>query len=156
MNLFPFRNFSILVDYAHNPHGLAALGEYIKQTDVKHRVGILTGVGDRRDEDLFQIGHVAADLFDEIIIRLDKDFRGRNPLALVELVRQGILAVDNHKPVTVIPDELAALNHAIQTVRPGALIVHLTEQVEQTIKFVEEYKVQDERYGLYATVPEPV
>lgn len=156
MNLFPFRNFSILVDYAHNPHGLAALGEYIKQTDATHRVGVLTGVGDRRDEDLFQLGHVAADLFDEIIIRLDKDFRGRNPLALVELVRQGILATDNHKSVTVIPDELAALNHAIQTVRPGALIVHLTEQVEQTIKFVEAYKIQDERYDLYVAVPEPV
>ena len=56
MNLFCFQNYCVLVDYAHNPHGLAALGDYIKQADAVHKVGILTGVGDRRDEDIMALG----------------------------------------------------------------------------------------------------
>ncbi|MFD2569207.1 cyanophycin synthetase [Spirosoma soli] len=148
MNIFLFQHFSVLVDYAHNPHGLSALGEFIHQTDATHRVGILTGVGDRRDEDLLALGKIAGAVFDEVIVRLDKDVRGRDPMGLVDLVRQGVWSADPSKPVSVIPDELAALNYAIQNAQPGSLIVHLTEQIEQTITIIKEYKKQDERYGL--------
>lgn len=155
MNLFCFRDFCLLVDYAHNPHGLMALGEFIQQTEATYRVGILTGVGDRRDEDILLLGRTAAGIFDEIVIRLDKDYRGRNPMALVDLVRQGILSVDADKPITVIPDELAAVNHAIQHVRPGALIVHLTERIDESNDIIRQYKQQDEQYGLHVGMAVP-
>jgi cyanophycin synthetase len=144
MNLFDFQDFTILVDYAHNPHGLAALGEYVRQYDTDYRIGILTGVGDRRDEDIAALGQVAAGIFDEIIIRLDRDFRGRNPYALVELVRQGVLSANPNKPVTVIPDELAAIDYAVQNARPGSLIVHLSEQISQSIELIMAHKQANE------------
>ena len=147
MNLFPFQNFSVLVDYAHNPHGLSALGEFLRQTDSTHLVGIITGVGDRRNEDLIAISQIAAEIFDEIIIRLDKDARGRDPEELVELIRQGVWTTDANKPLLVIPDELDALDHAIHHIRPGEMIVHLTEEIEQSVALIKQYKQQEELYG---------
>lgn len=144
LNMFTIRDFSVLVDYAHNPHGLRALGTFIGQLDMPYRVGIMTGVGDRRDEDILTLGQVAAGLFDEIIIRLDKDVRGRQPTALVDLLQQGIRMADPQKNCTVIPDELAALDYAIEHARPGCLIVHLTEQIERTINRIHELTQQHE------------
>lgn len=152
MNLFNFRKFSVLVDYAHNPHGLSALGEYIKQADVTCKIGILTGVGDRRDEDLVELGRVAGGLFDEIVIRLDEDYRGRNPEEIVELVSQGIRMVDPRKNIEFIPEELKALDYAIRNVRPGCMIVHLTEKVSKSVEIIQGFKELDEKYSLQAEV----
>lgn len=146
MNLFRFRNYCVLVDYAHNPHGLTALGEYIQRADVTHRVGIVTGVGDRRTEDIVELGRVACGLFDEIIIRSDEDGRGRETAQIADLVKQGIWEVDAAKPLQVIPDELAALTYAIKNAQPGAMIVHLSERISRSVEIVQEFKALDDHY----------
>ncbi|GAB3279354.1 hypothetical protein GCM10027347_54010 [Larkinella harenae] len=105
MNLFQFEQFSVMVDYAHNAHGLAALGNFIQQTGLSRKVGILTGVGDRRDHDLTLLGQVAAGIFDEIIIRLDDDTRGRDREQIVKLLQEGIQTVNRNIVIEVIPDE---------------------------------------------------
>src|ERR1035437_957759 len=68
MNMFHFHNFSVMIDYAHNTHGLMALGKFVKTVDASVKVGIIAGVGDRRDEDIISLGEAAANIFDEIII----------------------------------------------------------------------------------------
>ena len=155
MNIFSFREFTILVDYAHNPHGLLALGEFIKHSDATYRVGILTGVGDRRDEDIQELGQIAADIFDEIIIRLDEDFRGRRKEEIITLIECGIRGRNVDKPITVIPDELEAINHAIRSARPNSMIIHLTEQIQKSIEIVEEYRQVDEEFGLTIGLKQP-
>lgn len=144
MNLFCFQNYCVLVDYAHNPHGLAALGDYIKGADFRHKVGILTGVGDRRDEDIVALGRIAATLFDDIIIRFDEDSRGRDTSQIADLIRQGIWEVDRNKPIQIIPDELAALTYAIEHVQASTLIVHLTDQINHSVELVREFKQLEE------------
>ncbi|GAB4030078.1 cyanophycin synthetase [Spirosoma jeollabukense] len=144
MNLFCFQQYCVLVDYAHNPHGLAALGDYIKRADVAHKVGIVTGVGDRRNEDITALGRIAATLFDEIIIRFDEDSRGRDTGQIAELIRQGIWEVDRNKPTQIIPDELTALTYAIEHVQASTLIVHLTDQINHSVELVREFKKREE------------
>ncbi|OIN60384.1 cyanophycin synthetase [Arsenicibacter rosenii] len=152
MNLFPFNDFSVLIDYAHNPHGLQALGQYIRQVESTHKVGIITGVGDRRDDDILALGQIAATLFDEIIIRLDEDRRGRSPEELIAVLTDGIRLGDERKPIRCIPDELEALSYAIRHARSGSLIVHLTEKVKRAIEVVVQARAQEEAYGLVRTV----
>lgn len=118
-----------------------------RQTEATHKVGILTGVGDRRDGDIVELGQIAGELFDEIIIRLDEDRRGRPAEDIVTLISEGIRATDAAKMITCIPDELEALRHAIWRARPGTLIVHLTEKIKQAIEVVE--KASDVVFRIY-------
>lgn len=148
MNLFCFRNYCVLVDYAHNPHGLNALGAYIQQAGVARKVGILTGVGDRRDEDIRELGRIAGPIFDEIIIRFDEDSRGRNTDQIADLIKQGIREVSRDKPVCVIPDELAALTYAIENARHATMIVHLSDRIHQSVELVRGFKDLEERFDL--------
>src|SRR4029078_3112848 len=50
-NFFPFKNFTFLADFAHNPHGLKLLGDFVSKLDYTKKVGVISGTGDRRDED---------------------------------------------------------------------------------------------------------
>src|SRR5690606_41198416 len=67
--------FSILLDYAHNPAGMRALKAFTDSFDATEKVGIIAGVGDRREEDTNELGSIAAEMFDQIIIRQDKNLR---------------------------------------------------------------------------------
>lgn len=149
MNLFCFHNYCVLVDYAHNPHGLAALGEYIKQAGVARKVGILTGVGDRRDEDILSVGRIAGTIFDEVIIRFDEDSRGRDTNQIADLIKQGIREVDPGKPIQVIPDELAALTYAIEHVQNATMIVHLSDRINRSVQLIREFKELEEQFELH-------
>src|SRR5690606_37276795 len=69
LNMFQFRNFRLLMDYAHNPSGMLALKNFTDEINATYKVGIITGVGDRNDEDIVDIGKIAASMFDVVIIR---------------------------------------------------------------------------------------
>lgn len=148
MNIFQFKNFTILVDYAHNPHGLLALGEYIRQVGTGRKVGIITGVGDRRDDDIIELGRVAAGLFDDIIVRLDEDMRGRQQNDIVDLITRGIQAETPDKSILCIPDELKAIDHAIRHAQSDSLIVHLTEKITKSIEIIRGFKELEDSYSL--------
>lgn len=86
LNLFQFKDFQVLLDYAHNPAGMRALQKFIENIDATERVGIIAGVGDRREEDTNEVGSVAAEMFDEIIIRQDKHLRGRTDTEIIAML----------------------------------------------------------------------
>lgn len=78
MNLFKFKEFNVMVDYAHNAHGMRAIGKFLDKVEAKRKIGVIAGVGDRRDSDIVEIGVEAGKIFDEIVIRQDRNMRGRN------------------------------------------------------------------------------
>lgn len=136
MNYMEFKNFSFLLDYAHNFHGLSALGDFIREHDALQKVGIVSAVGDRRDIDIFNMGKASADLFDKVIIRIDEDTRGRNENEIVELIYSGIAASDRKVSVEIIKNEFEAIRHALFTAEPGSLIVLLSENIKEAYEIV--------------------
>jgi cyanophycin synthetase len=136
MNEFKFRNFKILVDYAHNQGGFEELKKYADKETASVKVGIITCPGDRIMEDVVTIGRQAAEIFDEIIIRHDKDGRGRPKELITEWLMKGIKDVDPNKWVIVISDEIEAVQYAIDHANPGAWIFVNTEKVFDTLQFV--------------------
>ena len=78
LNLFKFNEFSILLDYAHNPAGMRALKKFTDELEATVKVGIIAGIGDRREEDNNEMGAIAAEMFDEIIIRQDKTIKRKD------------------------------------------------------------------------------
>ena len=78
-------NFNILLDYAHNAAGMRALQKFTDELECTVKVGIIAGIGDRRVEDNNEMGSIAAEMFDEVIIRQDKRLRGRTEEELIKI-----------------------------------------------------------------------
>ncbi len=148
LNLFTFKNFKFLLDYAHNPAGLRALQNMINNMGSAHNVGIITGIGDRRREDTEEVGRIACETFDEIIIRADRNLRGKTQEEIIEMLMAGIHQVDPDKPVTVISKEKEAIDHAITHVKPDSLIVLFSDAIQEALTQVSKYK-EDEAHELY-------
>jgi cyanophycin synthetase len=143
LNLFNFKHFKFLLDYAHNPAGLRSLQKLIAHLEGHPKVGIIAGIGDRRVEDTIEVGQIAGEMFDEIIIRIDRDLRGRSQEDLIEMLTQGIRSVGPDKLVKIIPSEKDAIDHAIQQVVPGSLIVLCSDDVTRALAQVMKYKEEE-------------
>lgn len=140
MNMFHFKNFTVMLDYAHNTHGIQAIGKYVQSVDAPLKVGIVAGVGDRRDEDIISLGEESAKIFDEIIIRQDKNLRGRTEEEMIELMTRGIKNIDPLKKITLFRKESEAIDHAIATAQKDSFIVVISDVVPDALDQVKRYK----------------
>ena len=63
LNVFKFKNFKVLIDFAHNPAGYEAIEDYLKNVEATKKIGIIAGVGDRRNEDIFAVSYTHLDVY---------------------------------------------------------------------------------------------
>ncbi len=145
LNLFEFNKFKILLDYAHNPAGMRALQKFTNEIEASVKVGVVAGIGDRREEDNNEIGSIAAEMFDEIIIRQDKHLRGRTEKELIAMLRKGILSKYPEKKITVIPSEKEAIHHAVENAIEGSLIVLCSDVVPDALELVKQLKEKEQQ-----------
>ncbi|UOQ52737.1 cyanophycin synthetase [Hymenobacter cellulosivorans] len=140
MNVYKFPTFEVIVDYAHNTHGIEKFAEFLNATEATHKVGVVSGLGDRRDEDTLSFSRVAGRIFDEIILRQDRDLRGKTKEELKEIMTRGLRLDKADLPITYIEDEMDAIDHVMQTAKPGSVIVLLTENIKATLQKLDEYE----------------
>ncbi|MBT0607767.1 cyanophycin synthetase [Aequorivita echinoideorum] len=143
LNLFQFENFSILLDYAHNPAGMLALKNFTDSMEATVKVGIIAGVGDRREEDTNELGSIAAEMFDEIIIRQDKNLRGKSEEDLIKMLNDGIKSKQPNKKTTIIPSEKEAITHAVKNAKKGSLIICCSDVIPDALELVMKFKEQE-------------
>jgi cyanophycin synthetase len=148
MNMFQFKNFEVMIDYAHNPAGFEAIGKFLEKTEAKHKVGIIAGVGDRRDEDIMLLGKLSAKMFDEIIIRQDKNLRGRTDQEIIDLMIQGIKEIDANKKVITIPKESEAIDFAIKNAKKGSFITICSDVIPDALDQIMKYKENEDKFEL--------
>jgi cyanophycin synthetase len=133
LNIHDGHGFKVIVDYAHNPAGLAALGELIGALRPAHAsvIGCVSIPGDRRDEDILAVGAAAHELFDHIVFRERPDGRGRRPGEVLGLLRRGALEAGcSPKRIQSIPGEREAIQASLERARAGDLVVLLPTDVE--------------------------
>ncbi|MEA5534002.1 cyanophycin synthetase [Crocosphaera sp. XPORK-15E] len=135
MNLFNLGDYHALVDYAHNPAGYQAVGEFVKNWKGQ-RLGVVGGPGDRRDEDLILLGKIAAQVFDRIIIKEDEDKRGRDRGEVADLIIKGIVQENPQAQYEAILEESEALEFGLDKVEKGGLVVIFPESVSQAISVI--------------------
>jgi cyanophycin synthetase len=150
MNQFRFRDFTVLVDYAHNAAGYRALQGFLSHTQASRKTGIIAGVGDRRDEDIRELGSIAAEMFDQIIIRQDRNNRGRTADNIIGLLREGIQSVEAGKPYMVIPSESDAINHAINNAISGEYITVCSDVIPAALEQIKRLKEEEDAAMLNA------
>jgi cyanophycin synthetase len=148
MNLFQFKNYQVMVDYAHNSAGFAAISKFLEKIEAKPKIGIIAGVGDRRDEDIVALGKVAGGMFDEIIIRQDKNLRGRSEQEIIDLMMKGIHEIDPNKKTTVIATEREAIDFAINNAVKGSFITICSDVVPDALQQIMRYKEEEDRFEL--------
>jgi cyanophycin synthetase len=148
MNLFQFKRFQIMVDYAHNTAGFMALGKFLEKVDAKPKVGIIAGVGDRRDEDIISLGTQAAIMFDEIIIRQDKNLRNRSGEEIIRLIVQGIQQKNPNLPFRIIPTESEAISFAVKNAKKGSFITICSDVVPDALNAIMKYKEEEAEFEM--------
>jgi cyanophycin synthetase len=139
MNIFEFKRFKVMIDFAHNPAGYAAIEDLLNNIDATRKIGIIAGVGDRRDEDIRECATIAGRMFDHIIIRQEKHLRGRTEDEIVNLILEGIEASGRDVTYEIITKEVEAIKHAINIADEGTFITALSDVVTNAIEIVQEY-----------------
>jgi cyanophycin synthetase len=160
LNLYELEGVKVLIDYAHNPHGLAAVGEFVERITsggdggppgtaswtANLKMAVIATPGDRRDEDMRELGRVAARYFDDIIIREDKNPRGRKLGDTAALVMDGVQEAmrAGHRVgnVEIVLDEMDATRRALHRARPGDLVVLCVDYATEVWKELEARKLQ--------------
>ncbi len=140
LNIFKFKKFNVLIDFAHNPAGYEAIEDYLKNVEATKKIGIISGVGDRRDEDIKECGKIAGRMFDYIIIRNEKHLRGRTEEEINGLIISGIQETGKGVSYECIPKEIEALKHAMSMAEEGTFITALSDVVSNAIELVQEYQ----------------
>ena len=141
MNVFDVVDFKVLVDYGHNPAAVKALSSVFPSLTSGGRViGMHSGTGNRRDEDIEEFGRVLGSTYDHIVLT-DSDPRGRALGETAEVVRRGILGSGfPEEELTVILDVREATRAALDMGRAGDLVVLQCDDVEQVLSDVDEYR----------------
>ena len=143
LNIFKFKNFKVLIDFAHNPAGYEAIEDFLKNIESPKKIGIISGVGDRRDSDIKKCGQIAGRMFDHIIIRNEKHLRGRTEEEINGLVIEGIHSSGKNPSFEIIPKEIEALKHAISLAEEGTYITALSDVVSNAIELVQNYQTKE-------------
>jgi cyanophycin synthetase len=140
MNFIEIKDFTVLMDFAHNPAGIIGLQKFINQLSYKSKTGILSGVGDRRDEDLREMGKLAAETFDNLILRRGDYLRGRTEENVISLLQEGIKQSGKNIPVKIMTESNEAIDYAFENAEAGDLIVILADTVTKDIDYVNQYR----------------
>jgi cyanophycin synthetase len=147
LNLFQFKTFKFLVDFAHNPAGLQLLCDFVNKFNETPKVGIISGTGDRRDDDIREIGRISAKNFDEIIIRQDKNLRGRTADEIISLLVEGIEESKTKEiPITILPTERDAILYAYKNAKPESFITIMCDVVPDALAYIKSLKEEEDNF----------
>jgi cyanophycin synthetase len=142
MNIYDEHPFKVILDYGHNPAAVEAMCQLVGRLDVTgRRLCVIAVPGDRRDEDIVEIGRIAAGHFERYICRRDDQLRGRGPDEVPQLLRQAL--IDNGVPadqIEVIPDEQTAVDAALREAEAGDLLLIFADAITRSWKQVIQFR----------------
>jgi cyanophycin synthetase len=164
MNLVSVHNVDVFVDYCHNAPGMRVLGEFVDryaaqkagQADLGKvsRIGMVSTAGDRRDDDMRELGAIAATHFDVVVVREDQRLRGRRAGETAELIAEGARGEIGKegvrcRQVEVVLDEVEAVRHCMARANPGDVVVLCVDQHASVLAELEQM-TQSAQAGAHA------
>ncbi|MEJ2311037.1 MAG: cyanophycin synthetase [Gemmatimonadales bacterium] len=136
MNVFDGHPFKVILDYGHNPSAIAAVRATVESISISgRRIVVLASPGDRRDEDIREAARAAAGGFDLYILRRDDHARGRGQDEVPRMLEEELLGAGvSADHIRVIPDEVEAVDTALETAVEGDLVLIFGDQIARTWK----------------------
>jgi cyanophycin synthetase len=143
LNLTRLGSVRVLVDYAHNAAAIQGLMEVVNQLPAKNRIGVVTAPGDRRDNDIREIGRLSA-VFDKVIVKEDRDRRGRNPGEVYRLIKEGLSQEGvTDGTIEFVPEECAAIQRAIDVAGEDDLVTIMADNVQSVLAYLDMVSTSD-------------
>ncbi|GAB4089525.1 cyanophycin synthetase [Hydrogenophaga soli] len=135
-NLFDYKGATVIADYGHNPDAIAALSAAVEGMTAQRRSVVISGAGDRRDEDITQQTIILGRVFDDVILYEDACQRGRADGEVLALLRKGLEGASRTRHVQEIQGEFVAIDTALARLQPGDLCLILIDQVEEALAHI--------------------
>jgi len=135
-NVFQYRGATLIADYGHNPDAIAALVRAIDTMPAQKRSVVISGAGDRRDEDIRQQTEILGDAFDDVILYQDQCQRGRADGEVLALLREGLVNARRTSKVLELRGEFLAIDTALAALNPGDLCLILIDQVDEALAHI--------------------
>ena len=135
-NVFSYRGATLIADYGHNPDAIIALVRAVEAMPAERRSIVISGAGDRRDEDIRKQTEILGDAFDEVILYQDQCQRGRADGEVLGLLREGLRQAKRATAVEEIRGEFLAIDTALARLQPGELCLILIDQVEEALAHI--------------------
>ncbi len=132
-NLMDYRGATVIADYGHNADAMRALVAAIDALPARRRSVVISGAGDRRDEDLRVQTEILGDAFDDVILYQDAAQRGRADGEVIALLREGLAGAKCAHHVEEVRGEFLAIDKALARLQPGDLCLILVDQVEEAL-----------------------
>ena len=142
-NLFNFRGATVIADYGHNPDAMGALVSAVTALPATRRSVVISGAGDRRDEDIREQTRILGTAFDEVVLYQDACQRGRADGEVLTLLRQGLSGAQRTRQVDEVRGEFLAIDTALDRLQAGELCLILVDQVEQALHHIRQRIAQN-------------
>ncbi|WP_258129004.1 cyanophycin synthetase [Achromobacter anxifer] len=135
-NVFDYRGATVIADYGHNPDAILALVRAVDAMPAKRRSVVISGAGDRRDEDIRMQTEILGEAFDDVLLYEDQCQRGRADGEVLALLQQGLANATRSKHIEAIHGEFLAIDKALARLNPGDLCLILVDQVEEALEHI--------------------
>ena len=135
-NVFDYRGATVIADYGHNPDAIAALVNAVEGMPGERRSVVISGAGDRRDQDITQQTEILGKAFDEVLLYQDQCQRGRADGEVVALLRRGLVGATRASHVEEIDGEFVAIDRALSRLQAGDLCLILIDQVDAALAHI--------------------
>jgi cyanophycin synthetase len=135
-NVFDYKGATVIADYGHNPDAILALVQAVETMPAKRRGVVISGAGDRRDQDIKQQTEILGRAFDDVILYEDACQRGRVDGEVVALLRSGLNGAPRTSHVQEIYGEFLAIDTALGRLQDGDLCLILIDQVEDALAHI--------------------
>ncbi len=132
-NIMDYRGATVIADYGHNPDAMRALVQAVDALPGNRRSVVISGAGDRRDEDIREQTVILGAAFDDVILYQDAAQRGRADGEVMALLREGLAGAPRTTHVEEIRGEFIAIDTALARLQPGDLCLVLVDQVEEAL-----------------------
>jgi len=135
-NVFDYRGATVIADYGHNPDAIAALVTAVEGMPAKRRSVVISGAGDRRDQDISQQTEILGRAFDDVLLYQDQCQRGRADGEVIALLRAGLAGATRTGHVEEINGEMVAIDRALDRLQDGDLCLILIDQVDAALAHI--------------------
>jgi cyanophycin synthetase len=132
-NLMNFRGATVIADYGHNPDAMRALVAAVEGLPARRRSVVISGAGDRRDEDIREQTQILGGCFDDVVLFQDACQRGRADGEVLRLLREGLAGASRTRRIDEIHGEFVAIDLALDRLEPGDLCLVLVDQVDEAL-----------------------
>ena len=135
-NVFDYKGATLIADYGHNPDAILALVQAVESMPAKRRSVVISGAGDRRDEDIREQTRILGKVFDDVVLYQDECQRGRADGEVLALLHQGLEGATRAHHVEEIHGEFIAIDRALEQLQAGDLCLILIDQVEAALAHI--------------------